>query len=111
MAIAQLRPEVEAPIPYKDDQDRNSVKPRSTEYTKSGTDSNMAAQSDAAFNPNKTDPGQEKDAAQENGNSLEVSGANPHISKPQGENPDQTVSDTSGKQRKSGGGSPTKGGS
>lgn len=40
---------------YKDDQDKDSLKPRSIEYGRSGSD-NAAAQSDAAFDPEKTSP-------------------------------------------------------
>lgn len=48
---------------YKDDQDRESLKPKAHEYTQSGTDDQAAANSDAAFNPNKTSPEAEKEAA------------------------------------------------
>lgn len=73
-------------LPYKDDQDRESLKPRSTEGTKSGTD-NAAAQSGAAFDPSTTSPEVAKDKAEREGggNSLDVSGANPDKSKPLGE--------------------------
>lgn len=47
---------------YKDDQDRESLKPKAHEYTQTGTD-DEAAHSDAAFNPNKTSPENEKDTA------------------------------------------------
>lgn len=47
---------------YKDDQDRESLKPKAHEYTQSGTD-DQAAQTDAAFNPNKTSPESAKDSA------------------------------------------------
>lgn len=40
---------------YKDDQSKDALKPRSTEYSKSGTDSE-AAEMDEAFDPQKTNP-------------------------------------------------------
>ncbi|KAI2463740.1 hypothetical protein F4781DRAFT_107911 [Annulohypoxylon bovei var. microspora] len=64
--------------PYKDDMDRESFKPKTHEYTQSGTDEEVATKQDAAFNPHKTDPDTEKKAAAEesNGNPLEQSPAN-----------------------------------
>ncbi|KAI1380394.1 hypothetical protein F4677DRAFT_441707 [Hypoxylon crocopeplum] len=64
--------------PYKDDMDRESFKPKTHEYTQSGTDEEVASKEDAAFNPNKTDPETEKDtaAAESNGNPLRESPAN-----------------------------------
>lgn len=72
-------------FPYEDDQDRESLKPRSTEGSKSGSD-DAAAQSDAAFDPSTTSPEAAKDKAESEGggNSLDVSGANPDKSKPLG---------------------------
>ncbi|KAI1472883.1 uncharacterized protein F4812DRAFT_30991 [Daldinia caldariorum] len=63
--------------PYKDDMDRESLKPKTHEYTTSGTDEDVAAKQDAAFNPNKTDPDTEKNtaAAESNGNPLDGSPA------------------------------------
>ncbi|ELQ35912.1 hypothetical protein MCOR27_006974 [Pyricularia oryzae] len=87
-----------ARMPYKDDQDRESLKPRAQEYSKSEGGDNEAAKTDAAFNPNKTRPETEKKAG---GESLDASPANKDISatKPQENN-------TSGqqKQKASGGG-------
>lgn len=62
---------------YKDDMDRESFKPKTHEYTQSGTDEEVAAKDDAAFNPNKTDPETEKKAAaaESNGNPLDESPA------------------------------------
>ncbi|KAI1259427.1 hypothetical protein F5Y18DRAFT_296579 [Xylariaceae sp. FL1019] len=49
---------------YKDDQDRESLKPKAHEYTASGTDEDTASShGDAAFNPDKTSPEAAKDAA------------------------------------------------
>ncbi|KAL5117307.1 hypothetical protein ACEQ8H_004752 [Pleosporales sp. CAS-2024a] len=69
----------------KDAQDKDSLKPRSTEYSKSGSD-DAAARSDAAFNPSKTSPEEaeataEREAGGKN-NSLNASPGNPDISKP-----------------------------
>lgn len=49
-------------LPYKDDQDRESLKPRSTEGTKS-SDDDAAAQTDTAFDPSTTRPEAEKESA------------------------------------------------
>lgn len=73
-----------ARLPYKDDQDRDTLKPRSTEGTKSGADQDVAEDS-AAFDPSKTRPETERGAG---GPELESSGANQEQSKPQGSNPD-----------------------
>lgn len=52
--------------PYKDDMDRESLKPKAHENTQSGTDEEVAVEhSDAAFNPRKTAPETEKKAAAE----------------------------------------------
>lgn len=73
-------------LPYKDDQDRESLKPKSTEGTKSGTD-NETAQTDAAFDGSKTSPEAAHESAEKEsgGNPLETSGANQSQSKPLGE--------------------------
>ncbi|KAI1422528.1 hypothetical protein F5Y12DRAFT_717223 [Xylaria sp. FL1777] len=53
-------------LPYKDDMDRESLKPKAHEYTQSGTDDEVAAQhGDAAFNPDKTAPEHERETAAE----------------------------------------------
>ena len=69
----------------KDSQDKDTLKPRSTEYSKSGSDDG-AAHSDAAFNPNKTSPEEaEATAEREVGgkdNSLNASPGNKDISQP-----------------------------
>lgn len=74
-------------MPYKDDQDRESLKPRNNENTKSGADEDLMNNPDAAFNPNKTRP-EEAQAAAGSGdlsNPLEASGANQDLSKPRGD--------------------------
>lgn len=72
-------------LPYKDDQDRESLKPKSTEGSKSGTD-DAAAQSSAAFDPSTTSPEGAKNKAESEGgdNPLEMSGASHDKSKPLG---------------------------
>ncbi|KAI6083717.1 hypothetical protein F4821DRAFT_262719 [Hypoxylon rubiginosum] len=54
---------------YKDDQDRESLKPKAHEYTQSGTDDEVASMNDAAFNPDKTAPETERAAAGAGGDS------------------------------------------
>ncbi|WYZ37778.1 hypothetical protein EsH8_II_001284 [Colletotrichum jinshuiense] len=68
----------------KGTQDRESLNPSSNEGTKSGDDSE-AAHVKGAFDPSTTRPGKERKEA--NGNTLDVSGANQEVSKPQGDNP------------------------
>lgn len=69
----------------KDSQDKDSLNPTSTEYSKSGSD-DAAASSDAAFNPKKTSPEEaEATAEREAGgkdNSLNASPGNKDISEP-----------------------------
>lgn len=95
----------------KDSQDKDSLNPRSTEYSKSGSD-DAAASSDAAFNPNKTSPEEaEATAEREAGgkkNSLNVSPGNETISEPN----DPNVGGSGGAPKKdsSGGGSAPKSG-
>lgn len=48
--------------PYKDDMDRESLKPKAHENTASGTDDEVA-QDDEAFNPHQTDPDAERASA------------------------------------------------
>lgn len=56
------------------------------QYSKSGTDDGASDESKAAYDPNITDPKQElKEAGKgEDGNPLDVSPANPEVSKPRG---------------------------
>ncbi|KAK6956965.1 hypothetical protein Daesc_002247 [Daldinia eschscholtzii] len=63
--------------PYKDDMDRESLKPKAHEYTTTGTDEEVATKQDAAFNPDKTDPDTEMNTAakESNGNPLDGSPA------------------------------------
>jgi hypothetical protein len=73
--------------PYKDSQDRESLKPRSSEHTKSGRDDDAAAAPKAAFGRDTTSPEEERETAsrEDGGDLLEVSGANQDLSKPQGD--------------------------
>ncbi|KAI1867307.1 hypothetical protein JX265_000856 [Neoarthrinium moseri] len=94
--------------PYKDDQDRESLKPKAHEYTGSGEDDDMAANPDAAFNPNKTSPGAAKEAAGHGNdtNPLENSPANKDVAESgRGKEEDKTKA---GAGKRSGGGSPAK---
>ncbi|KAK4147519.1 uncharacterized protein C8A04DRAFT_24773 [Dichotomopilus funicola] len=90
-------------LPYKDDQDRQSLNPRRSEGTKSASDDEVAEKSDAAFNPRKTSPEAEHESAgkESNGNPLEASGANQELSRPKSSS--QQRSGEEGKKEKSGG--------
>jgi len=94
-------------------QDKDSIDTEATEYSKSGTDDGAARQEDAAFNPNKTGPEDEKNTAGDgnNSNPLNVSPANPEVSKQtdsQEGGAENSGKDSNGRQ--SGHGSPSKGG-
>jgi len=67
-----------ARYPRKDSQDKDSIDASATEYSKSGTD-DSAAHKSSAFDPSDTDPQSEKDNAE--GSALDVSPANPSVSK------------------------------
>ncbi|RYP44962.1 hypothetical protein DL768_008624 [Monosporascus sp. mg162] len=77
---ALLHQSAAARAPYKDDMDRESLKPKAHENTQSGTDDQTAQNEDAAFNPDKTSPEEERAAAgtgnKPNTNPLEESPAN-----------------------------------
>jgi len=62
--------------------DREKIDREGNEYSKSGTDDTSAANEDAAFDPNITDPQEAKDKAGEGneGNPLDASPANTDIS-------------------------------
>lgn len=100
-----------ARLAYKDDQDRESLKPQSTQGSMSGTDQD-AADSDAAFDPSTTRPEREKEQAREpsGGNPLETSGANQEKSKPLGQSGGQETHGVTRQENKksSGGHSPQK---
>jgi hypothetical protein len=95
---------------YKDDQDRESLKPKAHEYTQSGTDDQAAANEDAAFNPDKTSPEAAKETAGKggDGNPLESSPANKDFAKSGNGNQDNKAK--GGKPKRSGGGETQKNG-
>ncbi|KAH6653386.1 hypothetical protein BKA67DRAFT_569367 [Truncatella angustata] len=69
---------------YKDDQNRESLKPKAHDNTISGTDDEAAANEDAAFNPEKTSPETAKDTMGKGGgvgNPLEFSPANKEMAR------------------------------
>ncbi|KAL8786641.1 MAG: hypothetical protein Q9213_002670 [Squamulea squamosa] len=105
--------------PRKGTQDKDSLSPEATEYSKSGTDDASARQEDTAFDPDTTDPSAQKDKVGDktgaSDNPLEVSPANHDISQPRdhqeggSENSSASSGTTSGRERSSGGSSPKKG--
>ncbi|EEU46874.1 uncharacterized protein NECHADRAFT_99624 [Fusarium vanettenii 77-13-4] len=103
-------------VPYKDSQDRESLRPVSNENTKSGRDEQMTSEhADTAFDPNTTRP--EEEAAQtrqstskkgpEGEDPLHASGANQDISKPLGD--ENTIKKTGAGKETSKGGASRKG--
>ena len=58
-------------MPRKESQDKDSIDTEATEYTKSGTDDEVARQADAAFDSSITSPEAEKAKAGE-GNQVRV---------------------------------------
>lgn len=74
-------------LAYKDSQDRESLKPASSEHTKSGRDDIVSKEPEAAFSRDKPSPDDAKRAAGKGNesNPLEVSGANQKLSKPMGD--------------------------
>ncbi len=63
--IRQFSRSARLAYPRKDSQDKDSINTEATEYSKSATDDEGARQEDAAFNPNITDPQEQKDKAGE----------------------------------------------
>jgi hypothetical protein len=51
---------------YKDDQDKDSLKPGSSEYSKSGKGDDAAAHSEEAFDPDSTRPEEQERQAESN---------------------------------------------
>ena len=81
-------------MPYKHDQDRESLRPVVNENSKSGTDEQVASEhADIAFDPNSTRPEEAaektrkktKSKGREGEDALNASGANQEISKPMGD--------------------------
>ncbi|KAK4229373.1 hypothetical protein QBC38DRAFT_472734 [Podospora fimiseda] len=64
-----------------DGEDRNTLKPWTSEYTMSGYDGEVAEKWDTSFNPKNTAPEEEFAKAGNGKNVLEASGANREISK------------------------------
>merc|ERR1711900_76662 len=98
--------------PRKDSQDKDSIDTEATESSTRGTDDGAARQEEAAFDPSTTDPQKEKDIAgkgnEGSGNPLDVSPANPEVSKQRGET--EGGAEKGVGKRQSGGGSPNKAG-
>ncbi|KAI0429339.1 hypothetical protein F5Y09DRAFT_261372 [Xylaria sp. FL1042] len=104
------------PPPYKDDMDRESLKPKAHENTQSGTDDETASQhSDAAFSPSETSPEQERDTAAESAaqqgkqNPLQASPADHDFAKGGRHGPEADQSQY-GQGKRSGGGNAPKAG-
>lgn len=66
-------------LPRKDSQDKDSINTEATEYSKSATDDEGARQEEAAFDPNITDPQEEKDKAGEGTGKGTVSRPSPRV--------------------------------
>ena len=66
-------------LPRKDSQDKDSINTEATEYSKSATDDEGARQEDAAFDPDITDPQEQKDKAGEGTGEGTVSRSSPHV--------------------------------
>ncbi|PBP20968.1 hypothetical protein BUE80_DR008221 [Diplocarpon rosae] len=98
--------------PRKDSQDKDSINTEATEYSKSGTDDAAARQEEAAFDPSTTDPQEERKIAgegnEESGNPLDVSPANPEVSKQRGQQ--EGGAEKGAAKTQSGAGSPKKAG-
>ncbi|KAI1644184.1 uncharacterized protein F4817DRAFT_226429 [Daldinia loculata] len=92
-------------MPYKDDMDRESLKPKAHEYTTGGTDGEIASKQDAAYNPNKTDPETEVKAAgaESNGNALDSSPANKDFAEGSRGKADKAEDKTHGNKKKASG--------
>lgn len=70
---------------YKDDQDRSTLKPRSSEYTQSGTD-HEAAHTDSAFDPSDTSPEssiKRRNGSGKNQDVLDATGGNDELNRDQ----------------------------
>ncbi|KAF4449699.1 hypothetical protein F53441_7036 [Fusarium austroafricanum] len=92
--ISPLHTTARMQMPYKHDQDRESLRPVTNENTKSGTDGAVASEhADIAFDPNTTRPEEAaektkkktKSKGREGEDALHASGANQEISTPMGD--------------------------
>ncbi|KAJ9627055.1 hypothetical protein H2203_003515 [Taxawa tesnikishii (nom. ined.)] len=109
-------------LAQKDAQHKDSLNPRSTEYSKSGSDDDAARVQETAFDSDKTSPEEQMNHAEGEASKvgqptspLDASPANHDISQPRGfqeGQPENSKSEseksTGGRERTSGGGSPTK---
>lgn len=96
-------------IPYKNSQDRETVRPGSTENTRSARDDEIATHHpDAAFNPNKTSPEEAMESTRQSGgdkaSDLDASGADQKVNKPLGDEKTQKKTGA-GKETQKGGAS------
>ena len=66
-------------LPRKDSQHKDSINTEATEYSKSATDDEGARQGEAAFDPDITDPQEEKDKAGEGTGEGTVSKSSPQV--------------------------------
>jgi len=93
--------------------DKDEINPESNEYSKSGSDHEAAQMDDPSFNPKRTSPEKQKSKAgdvSEGANPLEVSPANPDVSKGAGSKEAQnSPKEQSSSSKQSGHGSPKKG--
>ena len=95
--------------PYKDDQDRETLKPRTHDSSQGPSDGEIATRYKTPFDADKTDPKSQSDSATteagEGGdgeNPLELTGANRELSRsPQAEGGDKLQSGAGGKQKSS----------
>jgi len=87
--------------PRKGSQDKDSIDRTATEYSKTGSD-DSTAQMDAAFDPSNTDPQAEKNDSE--GSELDVSPANPDVSKQRGQTEGGAENSPSEGKRSGGGG-------
>lgn len=62
-SMRHFSPQCTSRYPRKDSQDKDSINTEATEYSKSGTDDQSAANEDAAFNSEITRPEKEKEVA------------------------------------------------
>ena len=78
-AQRQFSQSVSFALPRKDSQHKDSINTEATEYSKSATDDEGARQGDAAFNPDITDPQEQKDKAGEGTGEGTVSKPSPQV--------------------------------
>ena len=88
--------------PYKDSQERDSLKPRRNENTATGSDDEIAHM-DEAYNTNHNKPEEELEASRGSSgwSMLDESGGNQEFSKPQGDQPSENRCGEAAKKSKS----------